>query len=286
MRRHGQTEHGNNGIKECVYCRMAFISEEKFREHMKNQHELPDFQSSVYAGPLPTQTALQGNLKVIQLPVGGNELNLLNYLSNQKSEIQTIVKDQARSGPVKVGMSVCVKMVKDLETSIDEDGRQKRKEFWTNTQMQLIYSGNGLLDDEYWASVEKLLNCVTTFTLEGSGWRFESLSRFEIKFAQFAPIRPGSYIALPPKYSPHSNVVYELLYRTLSKTFSVLFWNISNSFEHLFCPFHREREREREEGERERERGRGREREREEEAVRKRWREREREEERTRERER
>ena len=40
---------------------------------------------------------------------------------------------------------------------------------------------------------------------------------------------------------PHSNVVYELLYSKLSKTFSVPFWNISNSFEHLFCPFHRER---------------------------------------------
>ena len=32
MRRHCQTEHGNNAIKECVYCCMAFISEEKFRE--------------------------------------------------------------------------------------------------------------------------------------------------------------------------------------------------------------------------------------------------------------
>ena len=207
MRRHCQTEHGNNAIKECVYCRMAFISEEKFREHMKNQHELPDFQSFGYTGPLPTQTALRCNLKVVQLPVGGNELDLLDYLSNQKSEIQTIVKDQARSGPVKVGMSACVKMLKDLETSIDEDGRQKRIEFWTNTQMQLIYPGNGLPDDEYWASVEKLLNCVTTFTLEGSGWRFESLSRFEIKFARFAPIRPGSYIALPPKYESEQSLL-------------------------------------------------------------------------------
>ena len=36
----------------------------------------------------------------------------------------------------------------------------------------------------------------------------------------------------------HSNVVYELLYRTLSNTFSVLFWNISDSFENLFGPFH------------------------------------------------
>ena len=141
------------------------------------------------------------------MPVGGNELDLLDYLSNQKSEIQTIVKDQARSGPVKVGMSACAKKVKDLETSIDEDARQKRIEFRTNTQMQLIYPGNGLPDDEYWASVEKLLNCVTTFSLEKNGWRFESLSRFEIKFARFAPIRPGSYIAPPPKYESEQSLL-------------------------------------------------------------------------------
>ena len=96
-------------------------------------------------------------------------MNLLNYLSNQKTEIQRIVKEQARSGPVKVGMSACVEMVKDLEKSIDECGRQKQIEFWTNTQMQLIYPGNGIPYDEYWASVEKLMNCVTIFSLDGSG---------------------------------------------------------------------------------------------------------------------
>ena len=54
MKRHCQTEQDNNAIKECNYGGMAFISEEEFREHMKNQHELPDFQSSGYTGPLPT----------------------------------------------------------------------------------------------------------------------------------------------------------------------------------------------------------------------------------------
>ena len=59
-----------------------------------------------------------------------------------------------------------------------------------------------------------------------------------------------------------------MLYLTLSNTFSVLFWNISYSSEHLFCPFHGERDRAREKRERERER----------ERERKRCREREREE--------
>ena len=78
---------------------------------------------------LLTQTALRGNSKVIQLPVGGNELDLLDYLSNQKSEIQTIVKEQARSGPVKIGMSACVKMMKDLETSIGREWMEVREFF-------------------------------------------------------------------------------------------------------------------------------------------------------------
>ena len=38
--------------------------------------------------------------------------------------------------------------------------------------------------------------------------------------------------------SCHTIVVYELPHRRFSNTFSVLFWNISYSFEHLFCPFH------------------------------------------------
>ena len=77
---------------------------------------------------------------------------------------------------------------------------RKTNRFRTNKQMKLIYPWNGLLDDEFWAFTEKLMNCVSTFTSAGSGWRFEGLQSLKLNFARFAPIWPGSCIVLPPKY--------------------------------------------------------------------------------------
>ena len=64
-----------------------------------------------------------------------------------------------------------------------------------------------MTDDEFWENVEKMLNTISTFTSEGSGWRFSRLLAFELKFARFSPIRAGSYIALPPKYVSEQNLL-------------------------------------------------------------------------------
>ena len=65
--------------------------------------------------------------------------------------------------------------------------------------MKFLYPGNGLPDGQYWEAFEKILNSVSTFTSQGSGWWFEKLLKFEQKFDRFVPIRAGSYVALPPK---------------------------------------------------------------------------------------
>ena len=75
MRRLTESDHGVFSVKECVYCRLAFTSEENFREHTTTVHGMPDLQISGNKGSKLTQTELRGNLKNMQLPI--EEMNLI-----------------------------------------------------------------------------------------------------------------------------------------------------------------------------------------------------------------
>ena len=195
-----KNNHGSNSPKECLYCRTTFLSQEKFREHMTVRHGMPDFTTKGYNGPHPVQSSIRGNLKIVQIPANGDEVHLLDYLNNRKAEIHSIVDVQTKANPIKIGLSASIQMIKDVHTDGAGDGEEKKIEFWANSQMKLLYPGNGLPDDQYWEAVEKILNSVSAFTSQGSGWRFEKLLKFELKLARFVPIRAGSYIALPPKF--------------------------------------------------------------------------------------
>ena len=161
---------------------------------------MPDFTTKGYNEPHPVLSSIGGNLKIVQIPANGDEVDLLNYLNNKKAEIQSIVDVQTKANPMKIGLSAGIQMIKDVHTDGAGDGEEKKIEFWKNSQMKLLYPGNGLPVDQYWAAVQKILNSVSAFTSQGSGWRFEKLLKIELKFARFVPIRAGSYFALPSKY--------------------------------------------------------------------------------------
>ena len=47
--------------------------------------------------------------------------------------------------------------------------------------MKLLFPGIGLLYDQYWEAVEKILNSVTTFTSQASGSRFTNFLSLELE---------------------------------------------------------------------------------------------------------
>ena len=119
-----------------MYCRTAFIRQEKFREDVTHRHGMPDFTSKGYNGPHPLQSSIRGNLKIVQLPINGDEVDLLEYLNNRKA----IVDVKTNASPMKLRLSAGIQMIKDIhsdgeETSLSppSDGEEKKIDIWANS---------------------------------------------------------------------------------------------------------------------------------------------------------
>ena len=204
MAQHSNAIHGTREIHDCVYCDVVFIDEDEYREHLRVQHAMPQWdESNNYdLGGHERVSIFNDGLKSIKMHIGEEGRDMLEFLVANQREIKRIIRNETVAGPAKMQFAARIQMVKDSE----EEG-EVNTEFFVNTRMVLIYPGEEMTDDEFWENVEKMLNTISTFTSEGSGWRFSRLLAFELKFARFSPIRAGSYIALPPKYVSEQNLL-------------------------------------------------------------------------------
>ena len=203
MIHHTKQLHGSETIHHGVYCSKTFLLKSVFEDHMKLNHGMPQWRNNGYSGDLPVMSSISGNLRSIQLHTSGNENDMLEYLMNQKHEIQQIVRSETEAGPKKIQFAAKIKMLKD----VSEQEEPEHFDFFINSEMTIVYPGENLTDEMFWNKVEQIINSISTLTTNGSGWRFEKLLSFEIKLSRFSPIRAGSYIALPVKYQSEQSLL-------------------------------------------------------------------------------
>ena len=98
----------------CVYCSKTFLLKSVFEDHIKLNHGTPQLRKNGYNGDLPVMSSISGNLQSIQLHTSGNENDMLEYLMNQKHDIQPIVRSETGAGPKKIQFAAKLKMLKDV----------------------------------------------------------------------------------------------------------------------------------------------------------------------------
>ena len=204
MTQHSRLKHGGRKISHCAYCRKAFSERNEYDDHMKILHGLPSWDAKGYSGPLPTSAGIKGNLKTVKLPAARVEQDFLEYVMDQKPNIDKIVDKKTKVGPQKVQLVAHITMRKESE---DEEEEAKEIDFFINSDMLLIYPSEGLSEDQFNTKLDRMMNRIFSFTSNGSGWRFRMVNSFEVKLARFAPIRHGTYIALPTKFQSERSLL-------------------------------------------------------------------------------
>ena len=101
MIQHTKQLHGSETIHHCVYCSKTFLLKSVFEDHMKLNHVMPQWRNNGYSG----------NLRSIQLHTSGNKNDMLEYLMNQKHEIQQIVRSETEAGQKKIQIAAKIKML-------------------------------------------------------------------------------------------------------------------------------------------------------------------------------
>ena len=123
--------------------------------------------------------------------------DLESFPLNQGSAIPTLIELRLNQGPQKVQFAVILQFLK-LHQDENSTEVEMRIESYANSLRMPIYV-ECLADELYWSMVEEMIAVLSTFDSSGSGWVVEKITKLDINFAHFQPIRGSSYLALPHK---------------------------------------------------------------------------------------
>ena len=186
-REHIATKHIIEIETHCVFCNSFFPSYQAYQTHMQQEHWLPPCKpknsNNIEGGISATlqQSAFGGELKKFDLVLEKGDVDMLSLKMNKKEAINWLISDH------EIGL---VKFVK-------EDDQSHKTTLFVNTVMYHLFFG-GVSVETISAMVDQMVNTITMFGSQGSGWMIDENSRVNICLAKLSPIRARSYIPLPP----------------------------------------------------------------------------------------
>ena len=197
MHQHTQREHGGEVQNQCAYCTLVFNNKSNFHQHLKNAHGSPVWnrgQSNKQA--VPVQSAIRGALEIYEID-GNDHTDVLFFMNSSRYRINEFISQKTLEGLQK--FHLCLSNT--LSKRVNEE--EKHITIYANAEMQIVYA-DGLSEEQFFESVQHIVNVVSMYATSGSGWIIEvviSVEKLEIRFANFNPIRGSTYIALPTELS-------------------------------------------------------------------------------------
>lgn len=152
--------------------------------------------------------ALRGSVKTIKYSEFDENLVILSVLLDRISE--DIVKDirtesismNNNNGGYKWYLAVRVLFKKLV---IEEEEIETTAVFRSRTQT--VLPANDDISTQYAECVEKVLESVSKFTREGSGWVQSSVVSVEVNLIKYKPLTGSSYIPTPPRFLNTKSIV-------------------------------------------------------------------------------
>ena len=194
MNQHSRWEHGGEVQNQCAYCPLVFNNQSNFHQHLKNVHGLPVWnrgQGNNQA--VPVNSAIRGALEIYEIE-GNDHTDVLSFMNSTRYHLNELIRQKTLEGPQKVQLCLIITLTK----GVNEE--EKHVTIYANAEMQIVYT-DGLSDEQFFESVQHIVNVVSMYATIGTGWIIEKVEKLEIRFAKFNPIRGSTYIALPIELS-------------------------------------------------------------------------------------
>ena len=198
---HMNNVHLSPSPRYCLYCNIIFSSNAKFMLHLNTVHGLPDWRSNVNqeektAGLVPSEQAFNGLLKVYNLPIAKDEIDLMSVMRDCYESITQIIGLNVQGSPQKLQFIASLKLTKpaigdDIGTQSDE-----LQPLFITSRMENV-GLDGLSNTLFVAMIEKMLQGLHNFATNGSGWTVHSINHVEMRMVRVNAITPSSYLPLP-----------------------------------------------------------------------------------------
>ena len=114
---HLDIQHKTTTHRFCLYCQKAFLDNFKYTEHLNNEHGLPDTsinnqQVDNSSGLQPSKTSFGGALKIYDINIGLNEVDLLSVMQIKRPEINNIIRINTQLNPQRVQLGALIGLTK------------------------------------------------------------------------------------------------------------------------------------------------------------------------------
>ena len=190
LERHFGNQH-NPLVQCCLYCYIGFDSADHFGTHIGYQHGLPSRTSET--SRRPTESAFQGALQFFNIDGTEDDQDLMEFMLSNRDIITDLINSEFSNAAKKVQFVVSLDLYKERN---ENDNEKQAIEIFASSEMTTVYL-DGLSNEDFFKMLSKMLNILSMFSSQGSGWILRKVNRLEIKIAAFAPVHASSYIALP-----------------------------------------------------------------------------------------
>ena len=116
---------------------------------------------------VPVQSAIRGALEIYEIE-GNDHTDVLSFMNSSRYHINELIRQKTLEGPQKVQLSLSITLTK----GINEE--EKHVTIYANAEMQIVYT-DGLSEEQFFESVQHIVNVVSMYATSGSGWIIEKV---------------------------------------------------------------------------------------------------------------
>ena len=146
------------------------------------------------------QQALQGYTKSFDIELRDNKDPLVQLQESRKA-IEYLFNNQLK-------ISKGFKYVETLQVKFIKfsNGQKTEKNGFFNSKADLIINNNNI-QSSLQISKQHILNIISQWVSEGSGWTVESIESHHLNIANYSPLKGSSYIELPPEIKKSKGLI-------------------------------------------------------------------------------
>ena len=146
------------------------------------------------------QQALEGYTKSFDIELRDNKDPLVQLQESRKA-IEYLFDNQLK-------ISKGFKYVETLQVKFIKfsNGQKTEKNGFFNSKADLILN-NTNIQSSLQISKQHILNIISQWVSEGSGWTVESIESHHLNIANYSPLKGSSYIALPPEIKKSKGLI-------------------------------------------------------------------------------
>ena len=162
MNQHSRREHGGEVQNQCAYCPLVFNNQSNFHQHLKNIHGLPVWnQGHDNNQAVPVQSAIRGALEIYEIE-GNDHTDVSSFMNLSRYHITELIRQKTLEDPQKVQLSLSITLTKGVTEE------EKHFTIYANAEMQIVYT-DGLSEEQFFESVQHIVNMVSMYATSGSG---------------------------------------------------------------------------------------------------------------------